>query len=193
MYRHQCFREHFPGRFRAGCHHFIDIHPDGFSAHGTIGFISNLNHSDIHTGILQLLQAVQSVLIQGFHLGVNLHLRPGKRTVLLRRVCPEIRVMEVDKQLHMVLCCTFTNLDCILNIAVSTSKTVTLCIKGIVPDSDANVVDSVIIQGFIYIGFFSVKIIVFYATVFQGRNTGCIHTEDKVFRQVFDRFHIQGV
>ena len=164
-----------------------------FAAHGAVGFVADLHHAHIHTGIYQFLQALLGVLIQGFAFFFDAHVLPRLGGHLLAGVCPEVGIMEIHQQFHAILSGTFADFHRIVDVAVAAAVAVAVCIVGIVPDTDTDIIDAVLAQDLIDILFRSVEVKILHTALFQRRNAGGIHAHDKILGQILYLLHIQSI
>ena len=89
------FGEHLPDSLGAGGEQLLQIEPGLFAAEGAVGLVADLHHAHIHLGLLQLLEAIDGVRIEGLGLFLDAHAIPGLGHHLLAGVGPEIGIMEV--------------------------------------------------------------------------------------------------
>ena len=99
--------------------------------------------------------------------------------------------MEVHQQLLPGGRRPFSDLHRGGNITISAAEAVSVRVPWIVPDPDADGIDSILRQYAEQVRLVSVKIVVFDAAVFLGNHAGNVHAENKIFRQVLHFFHIQ--
>ena len=99
--------------------------------------------------------------------------------------------MEIHKKLHTVSGGTLTDLNRIFNITVAAAIAVSVRVKGIIPYTHADVVDSVFGEDLINILFHTVMVIIANPARLKRRHCGCIHTKNKILRDILHLFHIE--
>ena len=154
---------------RASCiEDLCHILPAGNAADRTCCFVSDLNHTHIYTRCNQFSKAFLCIGIYRICLLVQRIICPRLWRFLLCRICPEIRIMEVDQHLKSCIRCPFTHCDRRCQIIISSAITIPVRIIWIIPDTKSYIIDT---TGFekckiFYISkFISVVIIIFYTAV----------------------------
>ena len=138
-----------------------------------------------------LFKAFLGIIVDSIRLFLNTHSHPSLGNHLLRRVSPEVGVVEVHQQLHAKLRGSFADGHGIFNIAVAAAIAVAVFIKGIVPYANANIVDSVFRKNLINILFDSVVVVVLDSACFKRGYCRSIHTHNKVFGHIFNLFNVK--
>ena len=100
--------------------------------------------------------------------------------------------MEINADLHAILRGTLSQSDGSRHVIVAATVTVAVLIIGIVPDPETDIVHTSLRQRHKYILLFSVKVIIFHATVFQSQYCGYVHTTVKIIGNAVHRLHING-
>ena len=81
----------------------------------------------------------------------------------------------------------------VFDIAVAAAVAVALCVKRIVPNPDTDVINAVFAENLVDALFHALMVVVLHAACSQCRHTGGIHAENKLFRQIFHLFDVQGI
>ena len=181
------------GGLTARLHKLGNVHPALEAAEIAVCLIADLHHADVNACFDKLFKTLLGVIVKGLgHFG-GIHALPRLGNHLLCRVGPEVGVMEVDKQLHAVLCSTLTDLDSVVDITVTAAVALAILVIRIVPDSDTDVIYAVVRKNFIYVLLCAVKIVVFHTAFLKGGNGRCVHTHDKVLGQVLNLSYVKAV
>ena len=102
-------------------HQCRDNFPVTFTAEGTVGFVAKLHHGDTNTVIQKGLQSRERILIDQFLLCGSADIFPGFGGHLLGRICPEIRIMEIQHHGHSELSGTVPQNAGGIHIAIAAS------------------------------------------------------------------------
>ena len=181
------------GSLTACLHKSGNVCPALEAAEIAVCLVTDLHHTDINACRNKLFKAFLGVIVESLgHCG-RIHALPCLGSHLLCRVGPEVGVMEVDQQLHAVLCGTLADLNSVVNITVTAAVAVAVLIIGIVPDSDTDVIYAVVGKDLIDVLLTAVKIIVFHTAFFKRGDAGGIHTHDKALGKVVNLSYVEAV
>ena len=103
----------------SGWEYLCHILPCLFSRNTVVGLVADLDHSDIHAAVYKTLKALFGKFFYRLCLLINTHRHHGLRSCLFAGICPEIRIMEVYKDLHSCIWCPYAYLSRNFKITVS--------------------------------------------------------------------------
>ena len=189
----KCVGANLTGSLTAGAHKIGNVHPALEAAHITVGLVTDLYHTHVNACVNELLKALLGVVVKSLaHLG-NAHSLPRLGNHLLCRVSPEVGVVEVNEKLHAVLGGTLTDLNSIVNIAVSAAVAVSVLIKRIVPDSDTDIVYTVGREDLVNVLLAAVIIVVLNAAGLKRRNCRGVHTHNEALGKVLNLLNVERI
>ena len=174
-----------PDGFCRGRHQRVLSGHGSFSAEAVRRLVAHLNHADGHARILNFPDALHGVIVNGLLLFFQRQRLPRFGSLLLGGIRPEVGVMEIHQQPHVILGSPFPDLDGRVHRTVAAAVSIPRRVKGVVPDADTDVIDARFMEDFQKILRLSVKIVVNHSAGLLGqqRRYVCAHNEipGKVF------------
>ena len=134
--------------------------------HTALDFVADLDHFRLCTSLLEILDDFLRIVIDIFDQLLLVMLFPGFRRYLLARICPPVTVMEINQYLEAKLMGTLSQLD---RTRLGRIAAATRAILRIVPDTDTDPVDAMILHDLELIHLFSINIIEFRTQFFHLR------------------------
>ncbi len=150
MYRYQTILIKLPDRSAScivnlsGRLPAITAIPD--SADSLRRLVSDLHHADIDTRRFQIIQTVFGKLINCLLFFINRHTCPCLRCLLLARISPEIRIVEIDQNPHAGIGRQFTHDLCFIQVIVTAAVAVLITVIRIIPYTNTNPVGAAVMQ-----------------------------------------------
>ena len=165
----------------------------GLPAKAVVGLVADLDHADVRPGVPDGLEARCGVFPKLLGLVADAEARPGLGHLLLRRVRPEVGVVEVHQELQAVLRRPGAELPGGLGGAVPAAVAAALRIEGVHPHPDPDVVDPVLREGLEHVLLLTVEAVVFDAAGLLTKEAGHVRPQDEIVPEVFDLLHVEGV
>ena len=174
-----------PDGFCRGCHQRVLSGYGCFSAEAARRLVAHLNHADGNAGILNFPDALHGVIVNGLLLFFQRQCFPRFGSLLLGGVCPEVGVMEIHQQPHVILGSPLSDLDGRVHCTVAAAVSVSFRVKGVVPDANTDVIDASIMEDFQKILLLSVKIVVNHSAGFLSQQRRYVRAHNKVPGKIF--------
>ena len=126
----------------SGIKDLAHVFPCTLATDTVVSLVSNLNHSNINTCIQKRRNTFGCILRYCCNFLIDCVICPGFRCFLFSRICPEIRIMEIDQHFHACVSCPFSDFLCFFKIVVTTAVSVAIAVIWIIPHTDTHIVDT---------------------------------------------------
>ena len=174
-----------PDGFCRGCHQRVLFGYGSFSAEAVRRLVAHLDHADGDAGILNFPDALHGVIVNGLLLFFQRQRFPCFGSLLLGGIRPEVGVMEIHQQPHVILGSPLSDFNGRVHRTVAAAVSVSFRVKGVVPDANTDVIDASIMEDFQKILLLSVKIVVNHSAGFLSQQRRYVRAHNKVPGKIF--------